>query len=79
MTKKRFMQLAEKVGICSSDWKHQLWETHTAALAANPSWEADDMTVRQALALSKVTAKIVCDAVRKQLHDGKYGGGKSRG
>jgi len=28
MTKERFMQIAEEVGIASSDWKEDLWKQH---------------------------------------------------
>lgn len=32
MTKERFMQIAEEVGIASSDWKEDLWTQHCDAV-----------------------------------------------
>ncbi len=44
MTKERFMQIAEEVGIASSDWKEDLWRAHVISkdgLIFSPEEEND--------------------------------------
>lgn len=56
MTKERFMQIAEEVGIASSDWKEDLWKTHIASLPANANYNPCEDTVRLALTLAGTLA-----------------------
>lgn len=55
MTKKRFMQIAEEVGIASSDWKEDLWEKLPSLESLDP--KEQENVVTRALGFAFVYSK----------------------
>lgn len=71
MNKERFMQIAEEVGIASSDWKEDLWRAHQVGLSAvrdyNSNYSPDEKIVRLGLIISKAISRDACRAVLEKV------------
>lgn len=68
MTKERFFEIAEEEGIASSDWKEDLWKTHTATASrlASMGYSPCESTVRDGLIIVRNIVGNALDTVLRR-------------
>ena len=70
MTKERFMQIAEEVGIASSDWKEDLWRAHlTCAMGLTLSDKGEEEAATLACQWALEDGRVSFDRLRRATRD----------